>query len=68
MNEYSHAHTHTHIHTHANTHAHRDTRMNTSMRSRAPTHTKCSFVIGGASLWNDLSDNVKKVESIEFFK
>ena len=68
----THIHIHTHINTYANTptytHAHKDTRMKPSVRSQAPTHTKCSFVIGVPSLWNHLPDNVKEVGSIEFFK
>ena len=72
--DHTHTHTHTQIHTHSNTHthtythAHKDTRMHASVRSRAPTHTKCSFVIGGQNLWSHLPDNVKEVGSIELFK
>ena len=68
-----HSYTHTNIHTHIqactqrHTHAHKHTRMHTSVRSRAPTHTKCSFVIGGQSLWNHLPYTVKEAGSIELF-
>ena len=72
INTHIHAHTHTHTHTrkrkHTYTHARKDTRMHASVRSRASTHTKCSFVIGCQSLWNHLPDNVKEAGSIEFFK
>ena len=72
MHEHSYTHTdiHTHIHTHANTHthtythAHKDTRMNARVGSRAPTHTKCSFVIGGPSFWNHFPDNVECFKQI----
>ena len=71
---YTHTHTHTHLPTHANTHthtythAHKDTRMHASGRLRAPTRTKCSFVIGGQSLWEHLPYTVKEAWSIELFK
>ena len=59
---------HTHAHTHTYTHAHKDTRMHACVRSRASTHTKCSFVMGGQSLWNHLPYTVKEAGSIELFK
>ena len=70
----THIHTNTHTHTHANihTHIHVCTQRHTDARERAlacnHTHTKCSFVIGGQSLWNHLPDNVKEARSIELFK
>ena len=71
----THIHTHTQTHTHTSTHAHKHTRMSqrhTNSRERAlaytHTHTKCSFVIGGQSLWNHLPDTVKEAGSIELFK
>ena len=70
MDEHSYTHTYTHTQTNTRTytHAQRDTRMYASERSRAPPHTKCSFVIGGPSLWNHLPDNVKEAGSIELLK
>ena len=61
-------HTHTRTHTHTYTYAHKETRMHASVRSRALTHTKCSFVIRGQSWWNHLPDTVKEVGFIELFK
>ena len=64
--------THMHSHTHTcehikTTHACKDTYMHASVCSRTHTHThthtKCSFVIGGPSLWNHLPDIVKEVGS-----
>ena len=56
------SHTHTRKHT-KTTHACKDTRMHASVCSRASTHTKCSFVIGGLSLWNHLPHTVKEAGS-----
>ena len=65
----THIHTHKkHTHRHTYTHAHKDTRMHARVRLRAPTHTKCSFVVRGPSLWNHLPDNIKKAGSVEQFK
>ena len=58
--------THIHIHTHIHTKTHACTRA--CARVHTHTHTKCSFVIGGQSLWNHLPDTVKEVGSIELFK
>ena len=53
---YKHTHTQSHTHTRKHTktmHACKDTH----------THTKCSFVIGGPSLWNHLPHTVKEAGS-----
>ena len=82
MKNKTHAHTHTHTHiqshehsyanTHKHTHIHKCTQRHTLARERAlactHTHTKCSFVVGGQSLWNHLPDNVKEAGSIELFQ
>ena len=62
MHEHSYTHTHTYTHTHIHA-CTQDTRMHGSVRSRALTHTKCSFVIGHQSLWNHLPDTVKEAGS-----
>ena len=72
----THANTHEHKHTHANTHthtyktSHTHTHAHISARACTPTqtHTQCSFVTGGPSLWNHLPDTVKEAGSIELFK
>ena len=61
---YTYTHTHTHTRKHTHTRMHTKTGMRAGVRSRAPTHTKCSFVIGGQSLWNHLPDTVKEARSI----
>ena len=69
---YNHMNTHTHTHTQTHTHIHKYTQRHTHARERAPpcthTHRKCSFVVGGPSMWNHLPDNVKEAGSIELFK
>ena len=64
-------HTHAITHTHTYTQTHKDTRMHVKThactrvcaRVHPRTHTKCSFVIGGPSLWNHLPLTVKEAGS-----
>ena len=59
-------HTCNHTYIHAHTHRrrmHEKTHACTRACARVHTHTKCSFVIGGPSLWNRMPDTVKVVGS-----
>ena len=72
MKNKNHAHTQVYKHTHAITHTymqtHKDDACNVKThactracaRMHRNTHTKCSFVIGGPSLWNHLPHTVKE--------
>ena len=67
--KHTHANTHTHIHTvHIHTNQLTYTHSHTCVHTPTQTHTQCSFVIGGPSLWNHFPDNVKEARFIELFK
>ena len=53
--------THTHAHACTHTHTQEKTLIHTYIHTHKHIYTKCSFVIGGPSLWKHLPDNVKRL-------